>query len=294
MRQKQSAADRTFTVFAYTFILLFTLFCLFPFLLMVIGSFTDEGELIAHGYTLFPQKLSLDAYKAVLQSDVLFNGYAVTMFITAAGALSALCISAMLGYSLANKRNVLQTPFLIFCYLPMLFSGGIIPFYIVVSQWLHLQNTVWVLILTLLCQPFLVFLLVSFFRTIPEELEEAARMDGANEMRIFFQIMIPISKPILASVGLFYALNYWNDWFMGLMFVDNERLFPLQLILRRMVSNMEAAKNLIPASAAIAVTPPTYGVRMATTVLTIGPIVLLYPMLQKYFIKGLTVGAVKG
>ncbi|MFD1910540.1 carbohydrate ABC transporter permease [Paenibacillus rhizoplanae] len=215
------------------------------------------------------------------------------MFITVVGALSALCISAMLGYSLANKRNVLQTPFL-FCYLPMLFSGGIIPFYIVVSQWLHLQNTIWVLILTMLCQPFLVFLLVSFFRTIPEELEEAARIDGANEMRVFFQIMIPISKPILASVGLFYALSFWNDWFMGLMFIDNEKLFPLQLILRRMVSNMEAARNLIPSGAAIAVTPPTYGVRMATTVLTIGPIVLLYPMLQKYFVKGLTVGAVKG
>lgn len=229
-----------------------------------------------------------------MQSDVLFNGYGVTLFITVVGALSALCISAMLGYSLANKRNVLQTPFLFFCYLPMLFSGGIIPFYIVVSQWLHLQNTIWVLILTMLCQPFLVFLLVSFFRTIPEELEEAARIDGANEMRVFFQIMIPISKPILASVGLFYALSFWNDWFMGLMFIDNEKLFPLQLILRRMVSNMEAARNLIPSGAAIAVTPPTYGVRMATTVLTIGPIVLLYPMLQKYFVKGLTVGAVKG
>lgn len=113
-------------------------------------------------------------------------------------------------------------------------------------------------------------------------------------MRVFFQIMIPISKPILASVGLFYALSFWNDWFMGLMFIDNEKLFPLQLILRRMVSNMEAARNLIPSGAAIAVTPPTYGVRMATTVLTIGPIVLLYPMLQKYFVKGLTVGAVKG
>ncbi|WP_410772082.1 carbohydrate ABC transporter permease [Fontibacillus sp. BL9] len=291
---RQSVPDRIFSVTAYTIILLFTLFCLFPFLLMVIGSFTDEGELIAHGYTLFPQKFSLAAYEAVLQSDVLFSGYQVTVLITAVGAVSALCISSMLAYSLANKRNVLQTPFLLFCYLPMLFSGGIIPFYIVVSQWLHLQNTVWVLILTLLCQPFLVFLLVSFFRTVPEELEEAARIDGANEVRIFFQIILPISKPILASVGLFYALNYWNDWFMGLMFVDNERLFPLQLILRRMVSNMEAAKNLIPSGAAIAVTPPTYGVRMATTVLTIGPIILLYPMLQKYFVKGLTVGAVKG
>ncbi|AIQ16653.1 sugar ABC transporter permease [Paenibacillus sp. FSL H7-0357] len=287
-------SDRLFSIFAYAVLILFTLFCILPFLLMVIGSFTEESELIVNGYTLFPKAFSIDAYKALLHSDALYNGYGITIIITVAGTITALCISAMLAYSLANKRNVLQTPFLLFCYLPMLFSGGIIPFYIVVSQWLHLQNTIWALILPLLCQPFLVFLLVSFFRTVPEELEEAARIDGANEMRVFFQIILPISKPILASVGLFYALYYWNDWYMGLMFIDNEKLFPLQLILRRMVSNMEAAKNLIPASAAISTVAPTYGVRMATTVLTIGPIILLYPMLQKYFVKGLTVGAVKG
>ncbi|MEK5235580.1 carbohydrate ABC transporter permease [Paenibacillus sp. FSL L8-0470] len=291
---KQTLSDRLFSIFAYAVLILFTLFCILPFLLMVIGSFTEESELIVNGYTLFPKAFSVAAYKALLHSDALYNGYGITIIITVAGTITALCISAMLAYSLANKRNVLQTPFLLFCYLPMLFSGGIIPFYIVVSQWLHLQNTIWALILPLLCQPFLVFLLVSFFRTVPEELEEAARIDGANEMRVFFQIILPISKPILASVGLFYALYYWNDWYMGLMFIDNEKLFPLQLILRRMVSNMEAAKNLIPASAAISTVAPTYGVRMATTVLTIGPIILLYPMLQKYFVKGLTVGAVKG
>ncbi|MBA9085787.1 putative aldouronate transport system permease protein [Fontibacillus solani] len=291
---KQTLSDRLFTVAAYVILTIFTIFCTFPFLLMIIGSFTKESELIVNGYSLFPKQFSVAAYQALLQSDALYQGYGVTVLVTVAGTLTALCISAMLAYSLANKRNVLQTPFLLFCYLPMLFSGGIIPFYIVVSQWLNLQNSIWVLILPLLCQPFLVFLLVSFFRTVPEELEEAARIDGANEMRVFFQIILPISKPILASVGLFYALYYWNDWFMGLMFVDNEKLFPLQLILRRMVSNMEAAKNLIPAAAAISTEAPTYGVRMATTVLTIGPIILLYPMLQKYFVKGLTVGAVKG
>lgn len=291
---KQTASDRTFTAIAYVILILFTIFCVFPFLLMIIGSFTKESELIVNGYTLFPKQFSTAAYKALLHSDALGQGYKITILITVIGTLSALCISAMLAYSLSNKRNVLQTPLLLFCYLPMLFSGGIIPFYIVVSQWLHLQNSIGALILPLLCQSFLVFLLVNFFRTVPDELEEAARIDGANEMRVFFQIILPISKPILASVGLFYALYYWNDWFMGLMFIDNEKLFPLQLILRRMVSNMEAAKNLIPAAAAISTEAPTYGVRMATTVLTIGPIILLYPMLQKYFVKGLTVGAVKG
>lgn len=160
---KQTASDRTFTAMAYIILILFTIFCVFPFLLMIIGSFTKESELIVNGYTLFPKHFSTAAYKALLHSDALAQGYKVTILITVIGTLSALCISAMLAYSLSNKRNVLQTPLLLFCYLPMLFSGGIIPFYIVVSQWLHLQNSIGALILPLLCQPFLVFLLVSFF-----------------------------------------------------------------------------------------------------------------------------------
>lgn len=291
---KYSLSDRTFTLLAYVIVLVFSLFCLVPFLLMVSGSFTNEAELIMNGYSLFPAKLSFKAYELLFQSTTLLRSYQVTVFITVVGTIAALIVSSMLAYSIANKRNVLRHPFLLYCYFPLLFSGGIIPLYILVTKWLHLSNSLAALILPLLCQPFLVFLLVSFFRTLPEDLEDAARMDGANEIRLFFQIMIPISKPILATVGLFYALLYWNDWFMSLMFIESDKLFPLQLILRRMVSNWEAAKRLIPAAAAITVETPTLGIRMATTIITIGPILLLYPFLQKYFVKGLTVGAVKG
>ncbi|MNI69582.1 Inner membrane ABC transporter permease protein YcjP [compost metagenome] len=143
-------------------------------------------------------------------------------------------------------------------------------------------------------QPFLIFLMVNFFRNLPDELEEAALIDGANEFLIFFQIILPISKPILATVALFLALSYWNDWLMALLFAGDDKLYPLQLILRNMVSNLEAAKNLIPAASSITITAPAMGVRMAATVLTIGPIILLYPFSQKYFVKGLTIGAVKG
>lgn len=291
---KFSLTDKTFSAFSYVFVIGFTLFSLLPFWLMIMGSVTRESALILHGYSLFPQGISFAAYQAILQSKMLLRSYSITIIITTVGTILALCISAMLAYSLANKRNVFRGSMLAFVYFPMLFNGGLIPFYILVSRWLHLSNSLWAIIIPLLCQPFLVFLLVSFFRTVPGELEESARMDGANEMRVFFQIIVPISKPILATVGLFYALNYWNDWFMGLMFIDEGSKFPLQLILRRMVSNMEAAKNLIPSAAAISVEAPLLGVRMATTIITIGPIILLYPFLQKYFIQGLTVGAIKG
>lgn len=291
---KQSAADRAFGALAHAFVLAFALFCLLPFWLMAAGSLTKESALILDGYSLLPQPFSADAYAVLLRSPSLRTGYGNTVFITVVGTLLALGVSAMLAYSLANKRNVLRGGLLSYAYFPMLFSGGLIPFYITVSKTLHLSNTLWAVILPLLCQPFLVFLMVGFFRTLPEELEESARMDGANEVDVFFRIVVPIAQPILATAGLFYALAYWNDWFMGLLFIDEEKKLPLQLLLRRMISNVAAAKTLVPDAAGMTVDVPLMGVRMATTILTIGPIVLLYPMLQKYFVKGLTVGAVKG
>jgi len=289
-----SLRDRAFGIVSYVFIGVFALFCFLPFWMMISGSFTKESELILNGYSLFPESFSTTAYTVLLQSKLLWSSYVNTALITVVGTALALFISAMLAYSLANGRNTLRGGMLAFVYFPMLFYGGLIPFYITVSKYLHLSNTLWAVILPLVCQPFLVFLMVNFFRTLPKELEESARIDGAHEFNVFIRIMIPISKPILATVALFYALGYWNDWFMSLLFIDEESKYPLQLILRRMVSNLEAAKSLIPSNAGISIESPLLGVRMSTTIVTIGPIVLLYPLLQKYFVKGLTIGAVKG
>ncbi|MFC5403414.1 carbohydrate ABC transporter permease [Cohnella soli] len=287
-------SDRLTTAFAYGFVLAFAAFCLFPFLLMVSGSLTSEDWLISNGYSLLPVGLNFDAYAILLKSGMLVRSYGVTLFITLAGTLLGLTVSSSLAYSIANRRNRLRNAISFYVYFTMLFNGGMVPFYILISKWLHLSNTLSALILPLAVQPFLVFLLVSFFRTVPEELEEAGRIDGASEFRIFAQLVLPISKPILATVGLFYALIYWNDWFMGVLFMSDENKFPLQMILRRMVSNLEAAKTLIPSGAGIALKAPTYQIRMATTLVTIGPIILLYPILQRYFVKGLTIGSVKG
>ncbi|OXS57770.1 hypothetical protein B1A99_16705 [Cohnella sp. CIP 111063] len=282
------------TAFSWGFITLFAAFCLIPFLLMVSGSLTDEQILINEGYSLLPKGLNFEAYRILLQSGALLRSYGITLFITATGTVLGLLVSASLAYSIANRRNRLRHAISFYVYFTMLFNGGMVPFYILISNWLKLSDTLAALILPLAVQPFLVFLMVSFFRTVPEELEEAGRIDGAGEVRIFIQLVLPISKPILATVGLFYALIYWNDWFMGILFLSEENKFPLQMILRRMVSNLEAAKNLIPSGAGIALQAPTYQIRMATTLVTIGPIVLLYPVLQRYFVKGLTIGSVKG
>jgi putative aldouronate transport system permease protein len=287
-------SDRMMTAFSWGFITLFAAFCLIPFLLMVSGSLTDEQILINEGYSLLPKGLNFEAYRILLQSGALLRSYGITLFITATGTVLGLLVSASLAYSIANRRNRLRHAISFYVYFTMLFNGGMVPFYILISNWLKLSDTLAALILPLAVQPFLVFLMVSFFRTVPEELEEAGRIDGAGEVRIFVQLVLPISKPILATVGLFYALIYWNDWFMGILFLSEENKFPLQMILRRMVSNLEAAKNLIPSGAGIALQAPTYQIRMATTLVTIGPIVLLYPVLQRYFVKGLTIGSVKG
>ncbi|WP_372631419.1 carbohydrate ABC transporter permease [Cohnella sp.] len=287
-------SDRMMTVFSWGLITLFAAFCLIPFLLMVSGSLTDEQILINEGYRLLPKGLNFEAYRILLQSGALLRSYGITLFITATGTVLGLLVSASLAYSIANRRNRLRHAISFYVYFTMLFNGGMVPFYILISNWLKLSDTLAALILPLAVQPFLVFLMVSFFRTVPEELEEAGRIDGAGEVRIFVQLVLPISKPILATVGLFYALIYWNDWFMGILFLSEENKFPLQMILRRMVSNLEAAKNLIPSGAGIALQAPTYQIRMATTLVTIGPIVVLYPVLQRYFVKGLTIGSVKG
>lgn len=291
---QESLGDRGFKFGAYAFVAVFALFCLIPFWLMIAGSISTEKQLLLNGYSLFPGEVSFAAYEAVLRSPILKSSYFVTTCITVAGTFIGMTVGAMLAYSIANKRNPIRGAVGFYVYFTMLFNGGMVPLYILISNWLGLADSLWALILPIAIQPFYIFLMVSFFRTIPEDLEEAGRIDGANELTVFFRIIAPISKPILASVGLFLALAYWNDWFMGLLFITDDSKYPLQLVLRRLISNIEAAKRLMPAGANYVTDFPSLAVRMATTVVTIGPIVLLYPVLQKYFVKGLTIGAIKG
>jgi putative aldouronate transport system permease protein len=281
----------------YLVVGLFSVGCLLPFVLIVSGSFTDESEIIRRGFAFFPAKVSYSSW-VMLYHDItrIINGYIVTVSVTVLGTLISLLVTSLMAYPLSiptlRYRNVIA----FFAFFTMIFYGGMVPWYIVVSRLLRLRNTLFALILPYTINAWNMFLLRNFFRTIPKEIAESAKIDGAGELRIFTRLILPLAKPGLATVGLFIALGYWNDWWLGLMFVENHRLFPVQLLLRAIISNVQFLRSSTAAAIASDASGiiPLEGVKMATGLVTIGPILLLYPFIQKYFVKGIIVGAVKG
>ncbi|NYH90746.1 carbohydrate ABC transporter permease [Actinopolymorpha rutila] len=269
----------------------FAVACLLPFWLVVASSLTSERELVAHGYTLWPREFSLAAYHALLTGPRVGLAYLASVFITVVGTSIALVVTAALAYVIAGRLRWISKPLTGMTYLPMLFSGGLVPFYILVTQYLHLTDTYWSVILPNLVSPFLVFVMVAYFRTLPVDVLDSARIDGASELTILFRIVLPIAKPILATVGLFYALHYWNEWFMALLFISDPDRFPLQLLLQNMIANVDSAQAIQVGSTADV---PIFQLRMALVLITIGPIILAYPFVQRYFVRGLTLGATKG
>lgn len=292
-RRKLSSSSDPFTVASYVGVTLFGLFCLVPLWMIIAGSLTDESVLARSGYSFWPQPFSVTAYQMLFSGQSLFGGYAASLFITVVGtALSVYC-TASLAWVIARRLPMVSGPLTIFSYIPMLFHGGLVPLYLLVTQVLSLTNSWFAVILPIMMAPFLVFVAVSFFRQLPEEVIDAARIDGAGELRIFFLIVLPLSKPILAVLGLFYAVTYWNEWFMPLLFLSDPDRYPLQLILQNLIANVTNAAALPGATAAQAAAP-VYQLRFAMTVLTIGPILLAYPFAQRFFVKGITLGATKG
>lgn len=294
MKTKQGLSLKLYYGSIYAILAIFTTLCLIPFWLMLAGSVTKESSIIKNGYQFFPHELSLDAYKLILTGTRVFKSYAITVEVTFLGTLISMLITCMLAYAIAVKGVKYSNHIAFFAFFTMLFSGGMVPWYILVTQYLKLGNTIWGLVLPYAVNAWYMFLLRNFFKGIPDAIMESAKIDGANDVRILFQIILPLSLPALATIGLFYSLQYWNDWWLSLMLIDREEMFPLQFLLRALASNlMNAATSLNP-NMVVKEAPPAYSVRMATVAITIGPIVFLYPFIQKYFIKGLTVGAVKG
>lgn len=268
-----------------------------PLILVVSISFTNEKWLMLDGYRFWPKEFSSAAYQYVFSgAGSILNAYAVTIFVTVVGTLLHLLITAMLSYSLTRPEVKHRRALTFFVYLPVLFNGGLVPQYILLTQILHLKDTIWVLIIVYLVSTVNVLIMKNFFRTIPDSLIESARMDGSGEIRTFFQIVLPLSKPALATIGLFVTIAYWNDWMTASLYIESPNLRPLQYLLQSLMNNIGYLQSNAQASqsmeAAIGMLP-SEGARMATCVLAIGPIILLYPLLQKYFEKGLTIGAVK-
>ena len=292
-RRKARRRPEPFTTVSYVVVTLFGLFCLIPLWVIIAGSLTDESVLATQGYSLFPQPFSLTAYQMLFSGQSLLNGYAASAFITLVGTLLSVSCTASLAWVIARRLPWISRSLTVFSYVPMLFHGGLVPLYLLVTQVLNLSNSWFSVILPIMLAPFLIFITVSFFRQLPEEILDAARIDGAGELRIFFQIILPLSKPILAVLGLFYAVAYWNEWFMALLFVSDPDKYPLQLILQNLIANVTNATSLPGATAAEAAIP-VYQLRFAMTVLTVGPILLAYPFAQRFFVKGITLGATKG
>ena len=279
----------------YTVIALFTLICLIPMVLTLMVSFTDESVIMKNGYSFIPEKFSLYAYRLMFQGgSSVVRGYGISIFVTITGTALALLITGLAAYTLSNKnvkyRNVLSLYF----FITMIFTSGVVPWYLICRAIGTRDNLFALLIPNLLFNPFNLFLIRNFMDGIPGSLRESATIDGANDAYVAFKIYFPLSVPALATVGLFYGLAYWNDWWNAIMLIDNDRLFPIQYLLLQLKSQIQMLRDLQFLSSTGTATPPAESLKMATAIITIGPIVILYPYLQKYFVKGLIVGSIKG
>ncbi len=256
---------------------------------------TDEASIHANGYSFFPEQFSLEAYQMLLNNPMLIRSYFISIIVTTFGTILAVTITGMAGYTLSASHIKYRNILALFFFITLVFNTGMVPWYMINNN-LGLRNNILALIIpTLVFNPFNLFLVRNYMKQIPNSLIEAARIDGANDYFIAFRIYFPLSLPVLATITLFYGIGYWNNWFNAIMLVDDQNLYPLQYLLFRLNSEI----NMITQMQAIsgdggAGLLPTESVKMATATLTIGPIILLYPFLQKHFIKGLLIGSVKG
>ncbi len=275
---------------------IFSILCLLPFIVIISGSLTANDSIIREGYHLFPKVLSFEGYSTIFVfPEQILKAYGVTTFCTVAGSIAGLFFISMAGYVLQRKDFKYRNPIAFYAYFTTLFGGGLVPWYILLSNYLHFKNTFMALIFPQLMNPFLIILMKNFIKSsVPDELSESAKIDGANDWIIYLRVVLPISLPGLATIGLFLALGYWNDWFLSSIFITKPEMFELQYYLYQIMSNMNFMATMATSGVSISQNMPMETTRMAMAVVATGPIFLLYPFVQRYFVKGLTVGAVKG
>jgi len=278
---------------------LFTIASIFPFLLVIAVSISDEKSISLHGYSIWPEQFSLAAYQ-FLWNDFsgILRAYGVTFAVTIGGTLISVLITALYAYPISKKDLPFKNTLSFFIFFTMLFGGGLVPWYMIYTQVFDIKDTFFALMVpNLLMSAFNVLMMRTFFSTsIPESVLESATIDGAGEFRIFLKMVIPMSMPVIATVSLFNTLSYWNDWFNAMIFIDNTKLYNLQYLMTKTLTNIQflATKSENSQVSELLSTMPTETVRMAMAIIGMGPIVLAYPFFQKYYIQGITVGAVKG
>jgi putative aldouronate transport system permease protein len=260
-------------------------------------SFSEEKSLALQGYSLIPSVLSAEAYRYLLgDPTAILRSYGISLAVTVMGGFLSLCVITGIAYPLSRSSFFARKQLSFFIFFTMLFNGGLVPWYIIITRYLHLQNSIWVLVIPYLANAWYILLMRTYLQSIPPALVESATLDGAGEWRILIQIIIPMVTPALATVGLFMVLAYWNDWWLAMLFIEKERLVPLQYRLYRIMANIQfLTTQMVSGAVTVDLTKlPNESARMAMCVIAAGPMLFVFPFFQKYFVRGLTVGAVKG
>lgn len=287
--------EKIMKVICYIVVGVFAVICLFPFLLMVTSSFMTEKEIVSEGYKLIPDEISFSAYRFLMEnSKKLLDAYGINIINVVVGTTLGLFLMSMAGYVLCRNDFKYRNQISFFIYFTTLFSGGLIPTYMLMVNGLGLKDSILAMILPGLMTPWSIFLMRNFMKAVPDSLYESAAIDGAGDFRIYWQIFLPLAKPALATIGLFLTLAYWNEWYNAMLYIQTPSKFPLQYFLQQIIS--KANVQLLVQQGAVINTAdmPSESIKMATAVVATGPIILVYPFVQKYFVSGLTVGAVKG
>ncbi len=293
MVANKSVAGKVFDIFNAIFLIMLMILSLYPILHVAMASFSDGTELLRHkGIMLKPLGFTLDGYKAVFKNSMIVKGYLNTIFIVLAGLADNLLLTALGAYALSRKSLRFKKPIMLFIVFTMYFSGGLIPYYFTVKD-LGLINSLWALIIPSSISTFNLIIMRTSFEAIPDSLEESAKLDGANDFTILFRIIIPLAKPVIAVMVLYYGVSHWNAWFNAMLFLRDRALYPLQLILREILIQNDTASMTGGANAAD-VAQMSETLKYATIMVATVPILCLYPFLQKYFVKGVMVGAIKG
>ena len=292
---KLGVSDIVVRAIGYILVTFYALCCVFPFIIIVSSSFTSEAVIRLEGVQLIPKDVTLEAYEMVCKGGQIWWSYLLTICLTVVGTAIGLWCIAMAGYALQRNDFPFRNGISFYVYFTSLFQAGLAPYYLLMVQTYHLKDSYFAILLPLLMSPWLIILMKNFVKGIPHEITESGKIDGAGDFKIFVSLILPMLKPALATIGLFLALGYWNEWYQSSLFLSSKvKIIPLQFNLYRVVNETQSLKNSIAGQFVSVADLPTESLKMATACLATGPIILLYPFVQKYFIGGITVGAVKG
>ena len=297
MKIREDSSAVWFRLLAYVVVIGGSILCILPFILIVSASLSSNESILQEGYNIIPRQFSLEGYRIIFKvPDEVLRAYGVTSLVTVMGTALGLFMMTMAGYVLQRKDFKYRNFFSFVIYFTTLFGGGLVPYYILITEYLEFTDSMYALIWPSLMTPFLIILMRSFISSaVPDEVTESAKIDGANDFLIYYRIVLPLAVPGLATVGLFLALHYWNDWFSSAMYINSPEKYQLQFYLYNIINTADFLRN-IGAGTGIVLTEgvPTESMKMAMAIVVTGPILLLYPFIQRYFVKGLTIGAVKG